>query len=403
MFYTYQAIMIYRDVFESLLSEYSVKIFNHSEYEKVYVIEDSLVLLSTIVEDSFPVYLNFSNWGNEKLRDEIINSPFYGQPTENTKYYIMKIEELIPNQIGFKLDTASFRTKLACSLNLSCTSDIWYQRFQGFQPRYWMSDTSAARIDREIPELKLRDRYDAWSGTLYNYIVYEVEDINGNTFYAASYTKGSVMSYVNKIGKGYIESGTFSNDNTRRSYSWDFDNAIRSWKGMSRQKQLEDHLKYFVIKEWQKEFDDIWKYADRLLEQAKRGMFSELERFSYIRPTNKWVTEETVYKLTKRIYKQYNVIYQHRPFFLKSSIGGQMSYDIFIPGLKLAIEYQGKQHFEPVEFFGGEEGFEQTQKRDREKISLSKEHGIKLVYINYWEEINESLLKTRIEEALNAQ
>ena len=73
-----------------------------------------------------------------------------------------------------------------------------------------------------------------------------------------------------------------------------------------------------------------------------------------------------------------------------------MSYDVFISGLNVAIEYQGKQHFEPVEFFGGNEAFESLQARDKLKAKLSAENGIKLVYINCWEEITPDLVIERV-------
>lgn len=73
-----------------------------------------------------------------------------------------------------------------------------------------------------------------------------------------------------------------------------------------------------------------------------------------------------------------------------------MSYDVFIAGLNIAIEYQGKQHFEPVEFFGGEDAYKKTVERDILKKQLSTKHGINLVYINYWEEISEKLLTEKI-------
>lgn len=73
-----------------------------------------------------------------------------------------------------------------------------------------------------------------------------------------------------------------------------------------------------------------------------------------------------------------------------------MSYDIFISGMNVAIEYQGKQHFEPVEFFGGEESFKETQRRDKEKKHISQLNNIKLVYINYWEDITTELVKKRV-------
>jgi len=143
-------------------------------------------------------------------------------------------------------------------------------------------------------------------------------------------------------------------------------------------------------------------YADELLTSAMHDKFKSLELHSYLRPATKWVTEELVYKLTKKIFKDYHVIYQYRPFFLKSSFGGQMSYDVYISGLKIAIEYQGQQHFEPIDFFGGIDGFNKLIIRDAEKLKLSKANGIKLVYINYWEEVTEALIKKRINEEIEA-
>ena len=87
--------------------------------------------------------------------------------------------------------------------------------------------------------------------------------------------------------------------------------------------------------------------------------------------------------------------------FLKSEKGGQMSYDVFIYGLNIAIEYQGEQHFKPVDYFGGGKHFLDTQNRDQLKKKLSQDNGIKLIYINYDETINESLIKQKINNVLN--
>ena len=73
-----------------------------------------------------------------------------------------------------------------------------------------------------------------------------------------------------------------------------------------------------------------------------------------------------------------------------------MSYDVFISKLNIAIEYQGQQHFEPVDFFGGEMAFEELKKRDVEKAFVSTQNGVKLVYINYWEERSPQLIVDRV-------
>ena len=94
-----------------------------------------------------------------------------------------------------------------------------------------------------------------------------------------------------------------------------------------------------------------------------------------------------------------SVLYQYRPFFLKSE-KGQMSYDVFICGLNIAIEYQGKQHFEPVELFGGEDSYKKQVVRDKLKWKLSKENNITLVYINYLDDISSVLIREKIDIAL---
>lgn len=47
------------------------------------------------------------------------------------------------------------------------------------------------------------------------------------------------------------------------------------------------------------------------------------------------------------------------------------------------IEYQGEQHFKPVEDFGGDEQFQSQIKNDSLKRQYVKEHKIKLIEISY--------------------
>ena len=52
--------------------------------------------------------------------------------------------------------------------------------------------------------------------------------------------------------------------------------------------------------------------------------------------------------------------------------------------LKCLIEYNGKQHYKPVEYFGGQEEFELQKKRDKIKKDFCKKNDIKLYIIPYW-------------------
>lgn len=63
------------------------------------------------------------------------------------------------------------------------------------------------------------------------------------------------------------------------------------------------------------------------------------------------------------------------------------------------IEFDGKQHFEPIKHFGGEEGFKLRQMRDRIKNEYCKSNNIKLIRIPYWEfEAIEIILHYELEE-----
>lgn len=56
--------------------------------------------------------------------------------------------------------------------------------------------------------------------------------------------------------------------------------------------------------------------------------------------------------------------------------------DFYLPGRNIAIECQGKQHFAPVDLFGGEAFFNKTLERDRIKYELCKDHGIRVLYFS---------------------
>ena len=140
--------------------------------------------------------------------------------------------------------------------------------------------------------------------------------------------------------------------------------------------------------------------AEQELKKCRLGLYNDNNYFSFSDGKVVWKSEFLVYQIVKKLYPS-NTIYQFRPLFLKSEKGGQMSYDVFIYGLNIAIEYQGEQHFKPVDYFGGGKHFLDTQNRDQLKKKLSQDNGIKLIYINYDETINESLIKQKINNVLN--
>ena len=64
---------------------------------------------------------------------------------------------------------------------------------------------------------------------------------------------------------------------------------------------------------------------------------------------------------------------------------GQFIYDFFLPKLKTLIEFDGRQHFEPVEAWGGEKGLAKTRRNDKLKNEYAILKGLNLIRIKYTE------------------
>ena len=82
-------------------------------------------------------------------------------------------------------------------------------------------------------------------------------------------------------------------------------------------------------------------------------------------------------------YIDYN---QHKTFpYLRGVGNGSLSYDFYLEKQNLLIEFQGIQHYEPVEIFGGEKQFKIQQEHDKRKREYAINNNIKLLEIPYWD------------------
>jgi len=89
-----------------------------------------------------------------------------------------------------------------------------------------------------------------------------------------------------------------------------------------------------------------------------------------------WVSETELYKKIEMAFPQTLVLQHGQPIWL-----GRQHFDIWLPYWNIAIEYHGLQHFEPVDFFGGQEAFEKNVQRDKKKANLAKRHKVKLFVV----------------------
>lgn len=76
---------------------------------------------------------------------------------------------------------------------------------------------------------------------------------------------------------------------------------------------------------------------------------------------------------------------------------GYLKCDFYLPKYNTVIEYNGRQHYEPVKAFGGVKALKETQERDEVKRKYLQENGISLIEIHY----KNSKLKKTIFKHLN--
>lgn len=73
-------------------------------------------------------------------------------------------------------------------------------------------------------------------------------------------------------------------------------------------------------------------------------------------------------------------------------------FDFYLPDYNLLIEFQGRQHYEPVSKFGGEKQFIVQQEIDKRKKEIAQKAGFELLEISYKEK---SLIKEILVQRLS--
>lgn len=106
-----------------------------------------------------------------------------------------------------------------------------------------------------------------------------------------------------------------------------------------------------------------------------------------------WISETNLFYKIKEEYSEEEVIHQGRPSWLN-----RQHLDIYFPKKNIGIEYQGNQHREPIDHFGGKEGLQKRLELDKRKERLCKENNCNLVYV--YPDYNFDEVKKQIEKIL---
>lgn len=80
-----------------------------------------------------------------------------------------------------------------------------------------------------------------------------------------------------------------------------------------------------------------------------------------------------------------DVVYYREKTFAECKDRKLLPFDFYIPSKNLLIEYDGIQHFNPINYFGGQSRYLSQIKHDIIKNEFCKSQGIELLRIPYWD------------------
>ena len=151
--------------------------------------------------------------------------------------------------------------------------------------------------------------------------------------------------------------------------------------GVKKADLCEENLRYAELS---KELGDV-------IENAAR------EDLGFKRIGEAWTSETILFNIVHGLYPNSEIKRHYRPDWLD-----RLELDIYLPAEKMAFEYQGVQHFKPVEHWGGEKQLKKQQEHDLRKARKCAELGINLIHINYYDDLtvdNVSQIISRSEDA----
>ncbi len=106
--------------------------------------------------------------------------------------------------------------------------------------------------------------------------------------------------------------------------------------------------------------------------------------------------------IISKILNKLSISYESQKTFDDLKDKDCLSYDFYIPSQSILIEYQGLQHYEPVDYFGGNNKFKIQQKHDKMKLDYAKANNYNLIAVPYTEDTFIKIKKYLIKHGLTA-
>lgn len=97
-------------------------------------------------------------------------------------------------------------------------------------------------------------------------------------------------------------------------------------------------------------------------------------------------------KIIEEILMSLNIDFEMQKRFDNCRDKRCLPFDFYLPNNNLCIEYQGRQHYIPIDYFGGEDAFKTLQFHDTIKRNFCRNSNIKLLEIPYQYDTKEKIM-----------
>lgn len=130
-------------------------------------------------------------------------------------------------------------------------------------------------------------------------------------------------------------------------------------------------------------------YNDKVYKQ------SAIDHIRGIYPDGCGLSDSRGVRVIKKILNDNNVKYVNEYSYSDCRHINILKFDFYLPEYDILIEYDGRQHFESYDYFGGVLSYELTKKRDEIKNKYVMKNNINLIRISYKDDIK-SVLREHI-------
>lgn len=149
-------------------------------------------------------------------------------------------------------------------------------------------------------------------------------------------------------------------------------------------------LAYSILPDLEADIKQIRAFRASWVAEEKRLRLKQIKD-SLPKLVRVWRNEEELFSVVCALFPDDEVIHHYRAGWL-----GRLELDVYVVGANIGFEYQGIQHYEPQEHWGGEAAFVRARERDAEKKRLCAAHGTRLVEVRYDEDVTDEVVRRKL-------